>query len=102
MGHKNITPKELRALQIVKDSPATLGITPKNFGLKYFDTPEYEHLLFAVCNIGNGAAAGVKAWRLAGGILGKLAKKGLVRNQRGHYHLTFNGEEALKWTQTKL
>lgn len=90
-----LTTKETRALQIVKDCKCTLGIKPKEFSLIYFDTPEYEYLLTSVSNIGNGSASGVKAWRLAGCILGKLAKKGLLRQTWGFYKLTFEGEQAL-------
>ena len=91
-----LTNKELRALKIVSECPSKIGIMPKDFGAEYFSTPEHKHLLTSVSNIGHGAAAGVKAWRLSGCILGKLARKDYVRKLWGHYHLTEKGIIAIK------
>ena len=91
-----MTVKEKRALKIVSECKCTLGITPKQFGVIYFDTPEHGHLLEATSNIGNGAACGVKAWLQAGSMLAKLAKKGYVRKLWGKYIITELGIKSME------
>ncbi len=90
-----LTQKEIKALRIVRDCKCLNGIRPKEFGAIYFDTPEHGYLLTSMSNIGNGATHGVKAWRAAGCILGKLKKKGLLGNAWGFYRLTPAGQQAL-------
>lgn len=89
------TEKELRALQIIADCPCTLGIQAKQFGEQYFTSPEHQYLFTSLSNQGEGACYGKKAWRCAGAILGKLAKKGYVRFLWNHYHITELGRELL-------
>lgn len=94
-----LTPKQAKALAVLRDHP---GITANGFATLYFTDPSQESLFTAVSNQGNGACAGKKAWLCAGSLLGKLAKKGLVRRDygsgTGRFYLTNEGENKLKQT----
>lgn len=91
-----ITSKQAKALSILDAHPDS---TARSFGERYFDAREQEYLHTAMSNQGNGACAGKKAWLCAGSLLGRLAKRGLVRHryvrERWVYTLTLKGEEAL-------
>ena len=88
--------KTKKALAILRDHP---GITANGFAALYSTNPSQESLFTAVSNQGNGACAGKKAWLCAGSLLGKLAKRGLVRRDygsgTGRFYLTFEGETQL-------
>lgn len=91
-----LTPKQAKALDILRNNP---GCTANTFVALYFTDPSQESLFTAVSNQGNGACAGKKAWLCAGSLLGKLAKKGLVRRDygsgTGKFYLTSKGENKL-------
>ena len=93
---ESLTPKQAKALSILREHP---GVTAHGFAALYFTDPSQKTLFTAVSNQGNGACAGKKAWLCAGSILGKLAKKGLVRRDfgsgTGRFFLTFGGETQL-------
>ena len=92
-------PKQAKALAILRDHP---GCTANTFAALYFTEPSRESLFTAVSNQGNGACAGKKAWLCAGSLLGKLAKRGLIRRDygsgTGRFYLTYEGENKLKQT----
>lgn len=96
---ESLTPKQAKALAILRDHP---GCTANTFAALYFTEPSREFLFTAVSNQGNGACAGKKAWLCAGSLLGKLAKKGLVRRDygsgTGRFYLTFKGEQQISPT----
>ncbi len=94
---KTLTPKQRKALQILKDHP---DITARAFALFYFTEPEHQYLNTAVSDQGNGACAGKKAWLCAGSLLGRLIQKGWVRRRFDRYgrvlfFLTHEGEQNL-------
>lgn len=93
---ESLTPKQAKALAILRDHP---GCTANTFAALYFTEPSRVSLFSAVSNQGNGACAGKKAWLCAGSLLGKLAKRGLVRRDygsgTGRFYLTFGGETQL-------
>ena len=93
---ESLTPKQAKALAIIRDHP---GCTANTFAALYFTDPSQEYLFTAVSDQGNGACFGKKAWLCAGSLLGKLAKKGLVRRDfssgTGRFFLTFGGETQL-------
>ncbi len=92
----NLTPKQRKALLILRDNP---GLTANGFAALYFDTPETEYLHTAVSNQGEGACAGKKAWLCAGSLLHRLCKAGLVRMQPysnpTRWFVSAAGEDAL-------
>lgn len=94
---ESLTPKQAKVLSILREHP---GGTAHGFAAFYFTDPSQETLFTAVSNQGNGACAGKKAWLCAGSLLGKLAKKGLVRRDfgsgTGQFYLTYEGENKLK------
>ena len=96
---ESLTPKQAKALFILREHP---GVTAHGFAALYFTEPSRESLFTAVSNQGNGACAGKKAWLCAGSLLGKLAKRGLVRRDygsgTGRFYLTYEGENKLKQT----
>ena len=96
---ESLTPKQAKALAILQDNP---GCTANTFAALYFTEPSREFLFTAVSNQGNGACAGKKAWLCAGSLLGKLAKRGLVRRDygsgTGRFYLTFKGEQQISPT----
>ena len=73
-----LTRKQTKALLILEAKP---GLTANGFAQYYFNGPEHEYLFTAVSNQGNGACAGKKAWRCAGGVLGRLVKQGLASSR---------------------
>ena len=92
-----ITPKQTKALSILRDHP---GCTANTFAAFYFTEPSREFLFTAVSNQGEGACAGKKAWLCAGSLLGRLAKRNFVAalpysNPR-KFFLRMDGELALK------
>lgn len=94
---KNLTPKQRKALQILKDHP---NITARAFGNFYFDQPDHEYLYDACSNQGYGACRGKKLWLCAGSLLGRLIQKDWVRRNIDRYGrisfaLTYNGENIL-------
>ena len=99
-----ITKKTYKALSILREHP---GCTANTFAALYFTDPSQETLFTAVSNQGNGACAGKKAWLCAGSLLGKLAKRGLVRRavprDRGPvaFFLTEKGKETLEQNNIK-
>ena len=93
-----ITAKTATALQIVKENP---NIRPNRFSeLMWKDSPSHRKMY----NCGhNGATRGRGIWRSAGGYLGKLAAKGLIRRRYNFeyetdegYHISSMGESALE------
>ena len=99
MDKKPLTPSQAKALTILREHP---GVTAHGFAALYFTDPSQKTLFTAVSNQGNGACAGKKAWLCAGSLLGKLAKRGLVRRDygsgMGRFYLTYEGENKLKQT----
>ncbi len=96
---ESLTPKQAKAIAILRDHP---GCTANTFAALYFTDASQETLFTAVSNQGNGACAGKKAWLCAGSLLGKLAKRGLVRRDygsgTGRFYLTFKGEQQISPT----
>lgn len=90
-----LSQKERKALTILSECKNPLGIRAKEFGELYFDSPEYSHLFDGLSNQGNGACYGKKAWRAAGCVLGRLAKKGYAKNVWQHYQITELGKSKL-------
>ena len=99
MDRKPLTPSQAKALTILREHP---GVTAYGFAALYFTDPSQKTLFTAVSNQGNGACAGKKAWLCAGSLLGKLAKRGLVRRDygsgTGRFYLTFKGEQQISPT----
>lgn len=63
------------------------SLTPNTFAQEYFNTPEHEYLLTSESKTGGGydVVIGKKGWRIAGGILAKLANKGWLQRTVNQY-----------------
>ncbi len=92
-----LTKKQILALSILDMHP---DITAGTFAIYYYTEPRHEVLFSAVSNQGNGACHGKKAWLCAGSLLGKLKKKGWVKNKPYSdppvFSLTDEGRKALE------
>lgn len=75
-----ITEKTYKALKVLENTSFSNPMTANSFALILWGEDEDKRYLFtAVSNGGNGACAGKKAWLCAGSMLGRMAKKGLVK-----------------------
>lgn len=75
-----ITPKTYKALKVLENTSPLSPMAANFFACRLWGKDEdKKHLFLAVTNIGNGACSGKKAWLCAGSLLGKLAKRGLVK-----------------------
>lgn len=91
------------ALKVLENTSPVAPMTANLFAHQLWGGDETKrHLFTAVSNSGNGACSGKKAWLCAGSLLGKLAKRGLVRwtpERKGYNHngyfLTNKGRQEL-------
>jgi len=92
-----MTESEKRALRILSEYEE--GIHPKRFAeLMWPDSPCWTKLY----NCGpNGASFGVAMYRAAGGYLGRLRKKGVVRCRYDYSYIITNAGKALLYQALK-
>jgi hypothetical protein len=94
-----MTPSQIKALTILKDTSYSKPFQAAEFALKMWPDSDMHR---KTSNQGNGACVGKAAWLCAGSYLGKLYKKGWIATclYPGGYYITSNGRAALsgiKW-----
>ncbi len=92
-----ITSKQYKALKIVAEKADKRGtIRASEFALSMWGSDiTKEHLFNSVSNQGDGACSRKKAWRCAGGYLGRLNKAGLVKRVGYCFYISQKGKEAI-------
>lgn len=99
-----ITEKTYKALKVLEKTTHKYPMPANGFAIALWgDDEDKKYLFTAVSNGGHGGAAGKKAWLCAGSLLGKLAKKGLVKwisrafsGTYTGYMITTTGKQAIE------